>query len=976
MFKKILIPILACIAFNIHGELPYDILLEKGNLPILTPAFKEQSTAKIRLKNGLEAFLISDPNAQISGAMLSVKVGSWEDPKEHPGLAHFLEHMLFMGTRSYPDESEYSRFISENGGQTNAFTTSNTTNYLYTVENEAFGEAFKRFADFFKEPLFNPSGISRELKAIDQEYAKNIENDSIRQLFVLKALTDPLHPFHGFNMGNSQTLANTSRETLKRWYQEHYSAHLMRLVVYSTLPIEELKQLVVSQLQEVPLHSRKDFTVSTSGFPKHMEGEAVYIEPVQDKRTLSLYWELPPKFALMTDTKPHELVSFILGHEGEKSLLAQLKREKLAESLSAGGIKLGNYLFVLYLQIELTEEGLRDVDQAMTRVFQAIQQLQNKKLPQYLFDEVQTMQRLEYQYQSKENEFYTLLQHGYHIQDEDMTTYPEKTKVIQSFDPIAFKEMLSFMKPEKSLIFVMAPSKLTGVKPEKKEPWLDVDYAVKPLAPNILSKWKHLEPHPEIDIPSPNPFIPEDMRVITVPEPGQPYEIPHAKLIINDSVSSFYYAQDTYFGVPKISWTVQVKTPQITLKDPLTVVYADIYIKLIEDALNKFSYPAKMAELEYKIERKNNGIEIKLNGYSENARYLYEEILHQLISLEPTPEKFKIYKDSLARQYHNFSKSSPLEQSIELFRSILYETFVTEKEKESAIRKVNFKKFSDWLTQLYNHTYLEGMFYGNLSEKDARDVAGLTREAFYKGVYPKEDQLQDKVIVLPETDGPLYLESRTKAQGNAVLLAVETPTFSFKERAAQQILMQAIKQPFFHALRTKQQTGYIVDSAAQEAELKLFNLFVVQSNTHDSRDLLFRFEAFIESFIQEIGKTELTKDQFETIRISQIKILEASAKNIKEMGKLLNELAFKYEGNFNWINKRIEALQTLEYSEFIALSSEMLGRDNKQRLGILLNGDIPDRNVFCYKRARTANLIRKASGYESSDIPNTNEKKH
>lgn len=960
-----MIPLLSTCLMFYSTVSAYETIPEKGKLPILTPTFQEQKTAKIRLDNGLEAYLISNPNFKLSGAMMSVNVGSWEDPQEHPGLAHFLEHMLFMGTHSYPDEAEYSRFISEHGGQTNAFTTSNTTNYLYTVQNDAFGEAFKRFSSFFKEPIFNPSGVSRELKAIDQEYAKNIENDSIRQYYVLKGLTDPNHPFHGFNMGNSQTLSSVSQEALKKWYQDHYSAHLMRLIVYSSLPIDELKELVVTQLSDVPVKDRKAFEFNQPGFPKDMSGEVVYINPIKDTQKLTIFWELPSQFANLIDTKPEELISFILGHEGDKSLLAQLKREKLAESLACGGMKIGDNLFTVYVQIDLTNSGLTEVNLVMTRVFQAIRQLQESGIPPHVFDEVQTMQRLQYQYQSKENEFYSLLMHGYSIQDEEMETYPEKTKVIQSFDAKKTKEMLSYMTPERAMLFVMAPPKLTGVKPTFTEKWLGVQYGIKAVAPDVLSKWKHLTAHPEIGIPQPNPFIPHNLELVEKASIKDAYHLPDMKLLSEDTASKFYYANDQYYGVPKVSWTVQVKTPQITQEDALQVVFADIYIKLVKDALDRFSYPAKMAGLEYEIERKNNGIEISLHGYSENAQYLWEEIIQQMVTLDPTLDKYKIYKDSVSRKYKNFSKESPLEQSIELFKSVLYEDFITDKEKESATRKASFKKFKEWMAKLFHYTYTEGVFYGNISEDSAREVMELTRKAFYNGAYPEFEQQHDKVVVLPEDDGPYYLDARTKAQGNAVLLAIQTPTFSFKERAAQQILMQAIKQPFFDTLRTKQQTGYIVDSLGQEVERKLFNLFVVQSNTHDTHDLLYRFEAFIEGYLQELGKTELTKEQFETIREAQVRNLEEPAKNIKEMGKLLNELAFKYDGDFTWLDKRVQALKKISYEEMIQQAYAMLGRQNKQRLGILLNGEVPNEKSFYYTRARNWNLIRKSSEYES-----------
>ena len=80
------------------------------------------------LGNGLRVLAISEPKAEFAAAALSVRVGSFQDPAELPGLAHFCEHMLFLGTEKFPDENEYSAFLSQHGGGSNAYTASEETN--------------------------------------------------------------------------------------------------------------------------------------------------------------------------------------------------------------------------------------------------------------------------------------------------------------------------------------------------------------------------------------------------------------------------------------------------------------------------------------------------------------------------------------------------------------------------------------------------------------------------------------------------------------------------------------------------------------------------------------------------------------------------------------------------------------------------------------------------------------------------------
>jgi len=108
----------------------------------------------LHLRNDLRVVLISDNTTDKSSAAMSVGVGSWSDPPDCPGLAHFLEHMLFMGTEKYPGENDYTQYLASYGGSDNAFTSSEETNYFFDVSSPYFEGALDRFAQFFVKPLF------------------------------------------------------------------------------------------------------------------------------------------------------------------------------------------------------------------------------------------------------------------------------------------------------------------------------------------------------------------------------------------------------------------------------------------------------------------------------------------------------------------------------------------------------------------------------------------------------------------------------------------------------------------------------------------------------------------------------------------------------------------------------------------------------------------------------------------------------
>src|SRR4051812_44530591 len=83
---------------------------------IVAPTDKAQFR-RFTLPNGMKVLLASDPNFNKSAASLAVATGQIDDPKETEGLAHFLEHMLFLGTEKYPQEGEYGNYIRSNGGR-------------------------------------------------------------------------------------------------------------------------------------------------------------------------------------------------------------------------------------------------------------------------------------------------------------------------------------------------------------------------------------------------------------------------------------------------------------------------------------------------------------------------------------------------------------------------------------------------------------------------------------------------------------------------------------------------------------------------------------------------------------------------------------------------------------------------------------------------------------------------------------------
>ncbi|KAI8223509.1 insulin-degrading enzyme [Colletotrichum sp. SAR 10_96] len=186
----------------------------------------------IRLSNKLEALLVHDPETDKASAALDVNVGNFSDEEDMPGTAHAVEHLLFIGTKKFPIENEYSQYLAINSGSSNAYTGATSTNYFFDVSAKPaydqepsalnpspFKGALDRFAQFFIKPLFLKSTLDQELRALE------------------KSLSNPKHPFSHFLTGNFEVLkaqpkANRVNIQAKfmEFHEKHYSANRMKLI--------------------------------------------------------------------------------------------------------------------------------------------------------------------------------------------------------------------------------------------------------------------------------------------------------------------------------------------------------------------------------------------------------------------------------------------------------------------------------------------------------------------------------------------------------------------------------------------------------------------------------------------------------------------------------------------------------------------------------------------------------------------------
>ena len=376
----------------------------------------------------------------------------------------------------------------------------------------------------------------------------------------------------------------------------------MNLVIHGKESIEQLKKYVDAFMSEVP-DRNQDAIMDIKGpmFRSDLLQKYLLIEPRKDLRSLTITWEIPYEFANL-DTKPASLVSHVLGHEGEHSLLAFLKEKNLVEGLGAGKSIYGARNVIFEISVSLTPSGLENKDFIIKTIFQAIESLRQRKYPKYLFDELNYISRISYEYQQRSASMAT--SYCENLRREGLDSFPFRSILISEFNPQHALDLLNFMTPEKCFITVISKD----IRPKddsqknilksrlKKEKWMGAKYAIMDMEQRFIDSLKNCSAHPEITYPDPNPFIPDDLQIVPAKEKNVE-ELP-VKIIDGkdtDFSDQVYFAFDSEFLVPEVCIQYHIRTPFIRPGNPRSQALTDLFLKFVNDDLTKIAYDASYA---------------------------------------------------------------------------------------------------------------------------------------------------------------------------------------------------------------------------------------------------------------------------------------------------------------------------------------------------------------------------------------------
>ncbi len=195
------------------------------------------------LDNGLQVVLIEDHRAPVVTQMIWYRAGSADEPLGKSGIAHFLEHLMFKGTRNVPF-GEFSETVTRNGGRENAFTSYEYTGYFQTVAADRLESMMRLEADRMTNLTITEAQVSAERNVILEERRSRVDNTPTGLFFEqMNAAQYLTYPYRIPVIGWENEIRNLSLDDALEWYRTYYTPNNAILIIAGDVTLEELRPL-------------------------------------------------------------------------------------------------------------------------------------------------------------------------------------------------------------------------------------------------------------------------------------------------------------------------------------------------------------------------------------------------------------------------------------------------------------------------------------------------------------------------------------------------------------------------------------------------------------------------------------------------------------------------------------------------------------------------------------------------------------
>ncbi|MBK0467192.1 pitrilysin [Klebsiella aerogenes] len=843
----------------------------------------------IRLQNGMVVLLVSDPQAVKSLSALVVPVGSLQDPADHQGLAHYLEHMTLMGSQKYPQPDSLAEFLKMHSGSHNASTAPYRTAFYLEVENDALNGAVDRLADAIAAPLLDKKYAERERNAVNAELTMARTRDGMRMAQVSAETINPAHPASQFSGGNLDTLSDKPGspvlDALHAFRDRWYSANLMKAVIYSNKPLPELASMAAATYGRVPNHDISKPEITVPVVTDAQKGIVIHYVPAMPRKVLRVEFRIDNNSAQFR-SKTDELVTYMIGNRSPGTLSDWLQKQGLAEGIRADSDPAVNgNSGVLAISATLTDKGLAHRDEVTAAIFSYLNLLRTQGIDKRYFDELAHVLELDFRYPSinRDMDYVEWLA-------DTMIRVPvehvlDVVNIADRYDAQAIKDRLAMMTPQNARIWYISPN-----EPHNKTAYfVNAPYQVDKISARTFTDWQQKSAAIKLQLPTLNPYIPDDFTLI---KSDKAY--PHPELIVDEPTLRVVYAPSQYFASePKADVSLVLRNPQAMDSARRQVMFAlNDYLAGI--ALDQLSNQAAVGGISFSTGA-NNGLMVNANGYTQRLPQLFTALLDGYFSYTPTEEQLEQAKSWYAQMMDSADKGKAYDQAIMPIQMLSQVPYFERKTRRDLLPSITLKEVINYRDNLKARGRPELLVIGNMSARESTDLARQIQKQL--GADGNE-WCRNKDVLIDSKQ--LAMFEKAGSSTDSALAAVFAPpnVDEYSSMAASSLLGQIIQPWFYNQLRTEEQLGYAVFAFSMNVGRQWGMGFLLQSSDKQPAFLWQRFQAFFPT--AEAKLRAMKPEEFAQIQ-------QAAISQMLQAPQTLSEEASKLSKDFDRGNMRFDS---------------------------------------------------------------------
>jgi protease-3 len=882
----------------------------------------ERDYAAVTLDNGLKVLMVSDPTTEKSAAALSVGVGAFSDPMDFQGMAHYLEHMLFMGSESFPEPDGYMNFAAENGGSSNAYTSSEITNYMITIENTAFPEALHRLSEFFSAPILDPGYIQKEKNAVNAEWSMRRESEG-RSIYRLQRALLGEHPANRFTIGNLETLADKSDRELHpatiAFFEKYYSANLMSLVLISPLPAAEMAVLAEQHFSLIPNKNVEKPVVTTEVSFDDVAGKLIRFKPQRDLRELRLSYLIDNNQSEWR-SKPGDYLGYVIGSEMPGTPADKLKSLGLISQLITSSYEslYGNY-GTFEISVQLTPDGMKRREDIVEVLTGYIELLRQEGVDDRYADEYKQSLENRFTFLEKTDDFSYASSLAAAMQDYPIENVIDAPYRFDGFNQAAVDSLLGQLVPKRLNVWYISQEEPTDSELEFYVGPHSVEDLVPIEAANALAAANRLG----LTLPSKNGLLPANFDLREPSTEATP-------IAVADNVTFWLKGSDYFAGLPKGFARIQLSS-DLALNSVDNQVYLSLWQSLYDLKQARLATEASIAGMSLNLDA-SNGITLTVSGFTDKQPELLERALAGL-RVAPTELEFGQAVERYLRRIENSKRAFPYTRFTPLLGLLTREGRFSDTSLVLAASKANRADFTAFTETVLADSHVRGFFFGNYNEADVQSAY----QQISKTLTPSASSGYARAgIYDPEPSATLMLNLEVPVDDLGMMYAFAAPEASVKNQALSRILARHLRVRAFETLRTEEQLGYAAGGGALDLYLHPMVIFYIQTPVKGPQDMLDRFNAYTLEYRDEL--MGLSEESFDKFKAGVLTALTEPPKNLSsEAGPFASDWAIE-RYDFDTRAKLVSAVESATLDDVQTFYDSTVFGESRSRIVIQLKG--------------------------------------